>query len=156
MQIQELTIKRREGTGRQVAKRLRRAGAVPAVLYGGAKSEPVTVDPRAVLRIIHGHQGSTQLLTLKVEGESASRMAIIRAMQFDPVSENLLHVDLQEVTANRAITVRVAVHPVGEAGGGKGQQSILNNVIHQVGISCLAAPIPQRIDAPLTARMTCD
>src|SRR3989442_7847291 len=121
MQIQELTIKRREGTGRQVAKRLRRAGAVPAVLYGGAKSEPVTVDPRAVLRIIHGHQGSTQLLTLKVEGESASRMAIIRAMQFDPVSENLLHVDLQEVTANRAITVRVAVHPVGEAGGAEGE-----------------------------------
>src|SRR3989442_1737546 len=156
MQIQELTIKRREGTGRQVAKRLRRAGAVPAVLYGGAKSEPVTVDPRAVLRIIHGHQGSTQLLTLKVEGESALRMAIIRAMQFDPVSENLLHVDLQEVTANRAITVRVAVHPVGEAGGGKEQQGILNIVMHEVEISCLPTQIPERIDADVTAPMIGD
>src|SRR5439155_371931 len=111
---QELTITRREGTGKQLAKRLRRNGVVPAVLYGGAKPETVAVDPRAVLRIIHGHEGSTQLLTLKFEGDSGSRMAIIRDLQFDPVSESLLHVDLQEVTADRAITVRVAVHPVGE------------------------------------------
>jgi len=117
MQTQELTIKRREGTGKQVAKRLRRSGVVPAVLYGGAKPETVAVDPRAVLRIIHGHEGSTQLLTLKFEGDAGSRMAIIRDLQFDPVSESLLHVDLQEVTADRAITVRVAVHPVGEAAG---------------------------------------
>ena len=48
MQTQELTIKRREGTGKQVAKRLRRSGVVPAVLYGGAKLETVAVDPRAV------------------------------------------------------------------------------------------------------------
>jgi len=101
MQTQELTITRREGTGKQLAKRLRRNGVVPAVLYGGAKPETVTVDPRAVLRIIHGHEGSTQLLTLKFEGDSGSRMAIIRDLQFDPVSERLLHVDLQEVTADR-------------------------------------------------------
>ncbi|HEV8640094.1 MAG TPA: 50S ribosomal protein L25 [Methylomirabilota bacterium] len=156
MQIQELTIKRREGTGRQVAKRLRRAGAVPAVLYGGVKAESVTVDPRAVLRIIHGHQGSTQLLTLKIEGESAARMAIIRAMQFDPVSEDLLHVDLQEVTADRAITVRVAVHPVGEAAGVKEQQGILNTVMHEVEVSCLPTQIPERIDADVTALMIGD
>ena len=111
MQTQELTIKRREGTGKQVAKRLRRNGVVPAVLYGGAKPETVAVDPRAVLRIIHGHEGSTQLLTLKFEGDAGSRMAIIRDLQFDPVSENLLHVDLQEVTADRAISVRVADVP---------------------------------------------
>lgn len=156
MQIQELMIRRRDATGRQVAKRLRRAGLVPAVLYGGAKAEPVTVDPRAVLRIIHGHAGSTQLLTLKVEGDSASRMAIIRAMQFDPVSENLLHVDLQEVTADRAITVRVAVHPVGEAAGVKDQQGILNTVMHEVDISCLPTRIPERIDADVTALMIGD
>src|SRR5204863_9720197 len=156
MQTQELTITRREGTGKQLAKRLRRNGVVPAVLYGGTKPETVTVDPRAVLRIIHGHEGSTQLLTLKFEGDSGSRMAITRDLQFDPVSERLRHVDLQEVTADRAITVRVAVRPVGEAAGVREQKGILNVVLHELDISCLPARIPERIDADVTALMIGD
>ena len=153
MQMQELTIKRRVETGKQVAKRLRRAGVVPAVLYGGARPEAITIDPKAVLRIIHGHEGSTQLLTLTFEGGDGSRMAIIRDLQFDPVSERLLHVDLQEVTADRAITVRVAVRPVGEAAGVKDQKGILNLVLHELDVSCLPTLIPERIDADVTALM---
>ncbi len=153
MEMQQLTIKRREGTGKQLAKRLRRAGAVPAILYGGAKSELVTVDPKAVMKMIQGREGTTQLLTLAFEGEAAgpSRMAIIRALQFDPVSEDLVHVDLQEVSADRAITVRVAVHPVGEAAGVKEQKGILNIVLHELEVSCLPAAIPSRIDADVSA-----
>lgn len=156
MQMQELIVKRRDTTGKQVAKRLRRSGVVPAVVYGGAQPEAVSVDPRAVLRIIHGRQGSTQLLTLKVDGDGSTRMAIIRAMQFDPVSEDLLHVDLQEVRADRRITVRVAVHPVGEAAGVKEQKGILNIVRHELEVSCLPTQIPDRIDADVTALMIGD
>jgi large subunit ribosomal protein L25 len=156
MEMPELTIKRRQDTGKKVAKRLRRTGLAPAVLYGGAKPEAVTVDPRAVLRIIHGHEGSTQLLTLKFENEGGSRMAIIRDMQFDPVSEHILHVDLQEVTADRAITVRVAVHPVGEAAGVKEQKGILNTVLHELEISGLPTQIPERIDADVSQLMIGD
>jgi len=150
MKMQELTITRREGTGKSVVRKLRRAGVVPAILYGGTKPQTITVDPRAVLRIIHGHEGSTQLLTLKFDGDSASLMAIIRDMQFDPVSDALLHVDLQEVSADRAITVRVAVHPIGEAVGVKDTKGILNLVMHEVEVSCLPTNIPERIDADVT------
>ena len=153
MDMQELTIKRRAATGKQVAKRLRREGAVPAILYGGAHPEPIVVDPRSVLRMIHGREGTTQLLTLKVEGESGSRMAIIRDLQFDPVTESLVHVDLQEVAADRAITVRVAVHPVGEAAGVREQKGILNLALHEVEVSCLPGDIPQRIDADVSQLM---
>jgi len=158
MQMQELTIKRRTATGKQVAKRLRREGAVPAVLYGGARPEAVTVDPRAVLRMIHGREGTTQLLALRFDDEQAggTRMAIIRDLQFDPVSEQLLHVDLQEVSADRAITVRVAVHPVGEAVGVKDQKGILNLVLHELEVSCLPTAIPQRIAADVSALMIGD
>jgi large subunit ribosomal protein L25 len=158
MEMQELTIKRREATGKQVAKRLRREGVVPAILYGGAKAEPITVDPKAVLRMIHGREGTTQLLTLTFDGEKGggARMAIIRDLQFDPVTENLVHVDLQEVAADRAITVRVAVRPVGEALGVKDQKGILNLVLHELEISCLPTAIPQRIDADVTALMIGD
>ena len=156
MAMQELTVQGRGETGKQVAKRLRRAGVVPAVLYGGAKPESISVDPKAVLRIIHGHAGSTQLLNLTFEGGAGTRMAIIRALQFDPVSEQLLHVDLQEVTADRAITVRVAVHPVGEAAGVREQKGILNVVLHELDVSCLPTLIPERIDADVAALMIGD
>jgi large subunit ribosomal protein L25 len=150
--LQELTIKRRSGTGKQIAKRLRRGGEVPAILYGGAQTEPVVVDPKAVLRMIAGHGATTQLLTLKVDGDGGgSRLAIIRALQFDPVTERLLHVDLQEVSADKPITVRVAVHPVGEAVGVKDTKGILNLVLHEVTVSCLPTAIPERIDADVTA-----
>jgi large subunit ribosomal protein L25 len=153
MKMQELTIKRREGTGKSVVRKLRRAGVVPAILYGGTSPQAITVDPRAVLRIIHGHEGSTQLLSLKFDGDGdrASLMAIIRDMQFDPVSDALLHVDLQEVSADRAITVRVAVHPVGEAIGVKDTKGILSLVLHELEVSCLPTSIPERIDADVTA-----
>ena len=153
MEMQELTIKRREATGKGVARRLRRAGEVPAILYGGARPEAVTVDPKAVLKMIHGHEGTTQLLTLTIEGEQsgAGRMAIIRDLQFDPVSERLLHVDLQEVAADRAITVRVAVRPVGEPVGVRDQKGILNIVMHELEVSCLPTNIPQRIEADVSA-----
>lgn len=152
MEIQELTIKRREATGKQVAKRLRREGVVPAILYGGAAPQPILVDPRAVLKMIHGHERATQLVSLRFEGESdGKRMAIIRDLQYDPVDERLLHIDLQEVSADRAITVRVTVHPVGEAIGVKDTKGILNLVLHEVEVSGLPTNIPERIDADMTA-----
>lgn len=152
MERQELTVKRREGIGKQLAKRLRRAGAVPAILYGGVKPELVTVDPKVVLRMIHGHERSTQLLSLKFEGESgASRLAIIRDLQFDPVDERLMHVDLQEVSADRAITVRVAIHPVGEPAGVREQKGILSLALHELEVSCLPTQIPEHIEADVSA-----
>jgi large subunit ribosomal protein L25 len=158
MAMQELTIKRRTETGKEVAKRLRRAGAVPAVVYDGQKAETVTVDPKAVLRMIHGREGTTQLLTLKFDGEAGNgaRLAIIRELQFDPVTEQLLHVDLQEVSADRAITVHVTVRPVGEAAGVKEQKGILNLVLYELAISCLPTAIPERIDADVSALMIGD
>jgi large subunit ribosomal protein L25 len=151
MEQRSLTIQRRDGIGKSIAKRLRRTGKAPAILYGGAEPLPITVDPRDVLRIIHGHEGSTRLLTLRFDGDGESRMAIIRDLQFDPVSESLLHVDLQEVAMDRAITVDVAVHPVGEPIGVKDEHGILNLVLHELHVSCLPGAIPERIDADVSA-----
>src|SRR5438034_1498363 len=158
MAMQELTIKRRTATGKEVAKRLRREGVVPAVLYDGRKAETVTVDPKAVLRMIHGHEGTTQLLTLKFDGEAGNgaRLAIIRELQFDPVTEQLLHFDLQEVSVDRAITVQVTVRAVGEAAGVREQKGILNLVLHELTMSCLPTAIPERIEADVSALMIGD
>jgi large subunit ribosomal protein L25 len=152
MEMQELVIRRREGTGKGVARRVRAGGEVPAILYGGAAPMPITVDPKAILRMIHGHEGTTQLLTLKVEGGSdGERLAVIRELQFDPLSERLLHVDLQEVSADRPITVRVAIHVVGDAVGVREEKGILGLVLHELDVSCLPRNIPEHIAADVSA-----
>lgn len=152
MEMQELVIKRRDGRGKGVARRLRRAGAVPAILYGGPAPMSITVDPKSILRMIHGHEGTTQLLTLKVEGGSdGERLAVIRELQFDPLTEQLLHVDLQEVSADRPITVRVAIHVVGEAVGVREEKGILGLVLHELDVACLPRNIPEHIAADVAA-----
>ena len=150
MEKRELVIRHRQGVGKGNAKRLRRAGQVPAILYGGAAPVNVAVAPRDIYRLIHGHEGSTQLLSVAFEGTGDSRMAIIRALQYDPVSEDLIHVDLQEVAMDRAIQVSVAVHHVGEAVGVKETFGILEMILRDVQVSCLPANIPEMLEADVT------
>ena len=150
MEMRELTIRKREGIGKGPARRLRRAGQVPATLYGGASPVNVAVTPKDVLRLIHGHEGSTQLFRVTFEGTTDAKMAIIRDMQFDPVSESLIHVDLQEVAMDRAIQVSVAIHHVGESIGVKDASGILEMVLREVRVSCLPGNIPEFLEADVT------
>ncbi|MBI2544638.1 MAG: 50S ribosomal protein L25, partial [Candidatus Rokubacteria bacterium] len=152
MEFRELTIKKREGTGKEVAKRLRRQGLVPAVLYGAGAPQALIVDYRDVVRVIQGRESSTTLLNLKFEdGGGSARTAIIRDMQFDPVSEKVIHVDLQEVRMDKAITVGVPVFAMGEAEGVKEQGGILETILREVQVSCLPGLIPERITVDVAA-----
>jgi len=150
MELNELTIRKREAAGKGAARRLRRAGEVPAVLYGGAQPVNISVTPRDIYRLVHGHEGSTQLLKVSFADSSDSRMAIIRDLQYDPVSESLVHVDLQEVAMDRAIQVSVAVHHVGEAVGVKDTFGILEMILREVQVSCLPGNIPAVLEADVT------
>ena len=150
MEMVELSIEKREGTGKAAAGRLRRSGHVPGVLYGVNAPVSVAVSPRDLRRLIHGHEGSTRLLKVSFNGSGQSTMAIIRDMQFDPVSEALIHVDLQEVAMDRPIQVSVAVHHVGEAIGVKDSQGILEMILREVQVSCLPGNIPDVLEADVT------
>jgi len=150
MEMRELSIEKRNGIGKGDAKRLRRAGQIPAILYGGDSPVNVAVAPRDVFRLIHGREGSTQLLRVSFAGSGESKMAIIRDMQFDPVSEDLIHVDLQEVAMDRPLQVSVAVHHVGEAIGVKDTQGILEMILREVQVSCLPGNIPAVLEADVT------
>ena len=152
MEFRELTITRREATGKQAAKRFRREGLVPAVLYGGGAPETLTLNAREVLKVVHGREGSTTLLNLRFDaGGGTPRAAIIRDMQFDPVSERIIHVDLQEVAMDKPITVGVPVQAQGEAAGVKEQAGILELILREVQVSCLPALIPERILADVSS-----
>lgn len=150
MEIRELTVTPREGVGKSVARRLRRDGKAPGILYGGASPMSIAVDPREVFRILHGREGSTQLLRATFSGSSDSRMVILRDLQFDPVSEDLVHIDLQEVAMDKPIQVTVALRHIGEAVGVRDTQGILEMVLREVQVSCLPAAIPEDIKADVS------
>jgi large subunit ribosomal protein L25 len=151
MEIRELTVTPREGAGKSVARRLRRSGKTPGVLYGGPSPVNIAMDPREVFRIIHGHEGSTQLLRVTFAGSKDSRMVILRDLQLDPVSEDLVHVDLQEVAMDKPIQVTVALRHVGEPVGVRDTQGILEMVLREVQVSCLPANIPEDIKADVSS-----
>jgi large subunit ribosomal protein L25 len=150
MEIRELTVTPRESAGKSVARRLRRSGKTPGILYGGPIPVNIAVDPREVFRIIHGHEGSTQLLRVTFAGSKDSRMVILRDLQLDPVSEALVHVDLQEVNMDKPIQVTVALRHVGEPIGVRDTQGILEMVLREVQVSCLPANIPEDITADVS------
>jgi large subunit ribosomal protein L25 len=150
MEIRALTVEKREGTGKEVAKRLRRAGRVPAVLYGGTAPVNITVNPKDVFRLIHGHEGGTQLLQVSFGESTDKRMAIIRDMQFDPVSEDLVHVDLQEVAMDKPIQVTVPLRHEGEPIGVRETKGILEMILREVQVSCLPSQIPESFTADVS------
>ena len=150
MEIRALSIEKREGSGKEAAKRLRRAGRVPAVLYGGSAPVSITVNPKDIFRLIHGHEGGTQLVQVTFNGSSDKRMAIIRDMQLDPVSEDLVHVDLQEVAMDKPIQVTVPLRHVGDAVGVRETKGILEMILREVQVSCLPLNIPEVLEADVS------
>lgn len=152
MEIREMHVERRQGIGKGQAKRLRRSGVVPAILYG-ARTEPVplTIAPRELQRVLGAHTGGGVLVSLRFPDEQGeTRTAIIRDLQYDPVRETLLHVDLQAVSMDEEITVEVSIHVVGEAAGVKEQSGILALIQRTVEVSCLPALIPERLDVDVS------
>ncbi|MGB6876004.1 MAG: 50S ribosomal protein L25 [Candidatus Acidiferrales bacterium] len=133
----------REERGKHAARRTRRAGQVPAVLYGG-KLEPVamTVNARQIARILRSETGHNTIFTVQVSGHKDER-AMLKDWQVDPVSGALLHADLLRIAMDVRMRVKVPVHTFGEPEGVKLQGGIFETVTREVEVECLPADIPE-------------
>lgn len=132
----------RPGRGKNRARELRRAGQVPAVVYGGAaESLGLSVDPRVVEKILHSEAGHNAVFTLQIKGHGQTP-AMIRDWQFDPVKGSLLHVDFLRIALDERLKVKVPVHIQGEPVGVKQQGGILELVQREVEVECLPGDIP--------------
>jgi large subunit ribosomal protein L25 len=152
-----LDVAKRDGRGKNEARRLRVGGRIPAVMYGARKKGkapegvPVAVDPKEVLRILHSESGANTLITLKLDG-GASR-AMVKDYQLDPVTRQLLHADFYQLAMDRAITVTVPIVIKGEAKGVKLDGGMLDFITREVQVECLPTDIPERIDVDVTELM---
>ena len=148
---------RRDTFGRNNAGRLRRGGRIPAVLYGGPtrEGEPVAVDPKALMQILHSDSGVNTLIALKLEGAGDARV-LVKEYQLDPVSHRLLHADFFRVAMDKVLRVTVPVHLTGEAKGVKAQGGVVEFVNRDVAIECLPADIPEHLTVDVTELMLND
>ena len=126
------------------ARRVRREGKVPAVVYGAGKDAvPVSVDPRQVSRILHSETGHNTVFDLAVDGERTKVMIV--DWQYEPIKGSLLHIDLKRIAMDKKLTVKVPIELVGEPAGVKQQGGILEQISREVEVECLPGDIPNEI-----------
>ena len=148
---------KREGRGKNEANRLRAAGQIPAVVYGSKKEGKtpegvaLSVDPKAMLRILHSDSGANTLINLRVDGSEARVM--IKEYQLDPITHQLLHADFYALAMDKAITVTVPIVLKGESRGVKQQGGIVDFVTRDIEVLCLPTDIPGHIDVDVTELM---
>ncbi len=149
-EIVELPASERERAGKGPARAARRAGQVPGVIYG-AKKDPVmiAVENRQLNKLLHSGGFFSTLFDVKV-GAKAERV-LPRDVQFDPVTDQPVHVDFLRVSAATAVTVQVPVNFLNEEEcQGLVEGGVLNVVRYEIELSCRADAIPQQIDIDLT------
>jgi len=135
----------RADRGKNAARRLRRRGLVPGIVYGGkGENLAVAVDPKALQRVLRSEAGRNAILKLSI-ADHGSTNAILKNLQVDPVKESFLHADFYRIAMDVAIRVTVPIHVVGEARGVKVDAGILELVIREIEVECLPGDIPERI-----------
>lgn len=146
----ELKARLRQETGKGFAKRIRRDGNVPGILYGeGNAPVKIEIGFKDFYHVTHTRAGSNVILDLEIEGvDRGECKAIIREIQYHPVRRNVLHVDLQEISMTKKVHVSIPVEIVGESVGVKTKGGVLELLHREVEVRCLPADIPEsmRID----------
>ncbi len=142
-----LEVVRRESAGKEVAKKLRRSGQVPAVVYGGHR-EPVaiTVDRKSIAELIQkSEHGVRSIFLLKMTGTDQQRHAMIKDIQIDPISRKMIHIDFVRVMMDETVRVNVPVHLSGISRGVK-EGGVLDWQIRELHVECLPGAIPDAIE----------
>jgi large subunit ribosomal protein L25 len=135
---------KREGLGSNAARRLRAQGFVPAVLYGEAmETTALVLSKKDIVQILRLESGENTIFKVAADGETADVM--IKELQIDPASDELLHVDLIRISMDKPIRVTVPIVHRGEPVGVKTEGGFVDFVTREVEVECLPRDIPESI-----------
>jgi large subunit ribosomal protein L25 len=142
----KLQVRERERRGSADARRLRRAGYIPGVLYGnGKKPHAIFVPERELRRVLTGSGGLHAILDVVLEGQKTTHASILKDYQQDPLRGHISHFDLHEVRLDQPIQALVNVQLVGEPAGAK-EGGVLSQVQREINVEALPMEIPEHID----------
>src|ERR671924_1287412 len=142
----KLQVTERERRGSADARRLRREGFIPGVLYGnGNASHAICIPERDLRRVLTGAGGLHAILDVVLEGKNTTHASILKDYQQDPIRGHISHVDLQEVRLDQPIQASVTVQLVGEPVGAK-EGGVLSQVQREINVEALPMEVPEHID----------
>jgi len=138
----------RETTGKGDARRMRRAGLLPGIIYGGGKPDvPLTINANAIGKLLNEEAFYTSMLEVKVKGKRGKNTVLLKDVQWDPLMDTAMHLDFMRVSSADSVTVEVPVVAInfekcpGDVAGG-----LLDVIRHVLEITCRADSIPDTIE----------
>ena len=152
MKTIELNVAVRHKTGKEVARKLRRQGLIPAIIYGpGSEPVPLAVKGNELKRVLYRYRGEQLLfnLTLEDNGSTVKKMALVKELQYHPVTDEILHVDFYEISMEREVEVEVPIELVGKAKGVE-LGGHLQQLLHTMTVACLPGAIPDKIEVDVS------
>ena len=142
----KLEVAPRQESGTSAARRLRREGKIPGVLYGrGNPPRPICVAERELRRVLTGAGGLHAILDVALEGQSTTHASILKDYQQDPLRGKIVHFDLQEVRLDQPIHAAVSVHLMGEPVGSR-EGGVLSQVSREINVEALPMEIPEHLE----------
>jgi len=158
----------REGRGRANTKDLKESGFLPAVVYSNGKEAiSIKISRGALLKLIHQYHFETTIVNLKIKDDklendglasnsqshkkAKGRPCLVKEIQYGPVSEDIIHVDFNEISLTQAIKINVPIEIKGEAVGVKQEGGSLENLLWEIEVECLPTSIPKNIEVDITA-----
>jgi large subunit ribosomal protein L25 len=143
-----IEVQPRGKTGTNSNRRLRRAGQIPAIVYGSGKDTvPIHVDRKRLTDQLRKSGGDNAIFLLKLADTGQERHAMIRDMQLDPITREIIHLDFMRVLMTEKVRVQVAVELTGTAHGVKVEGGMLDFSHREVHVECLPGDIPKVIVA---------
>lgn len=151
MATAQFSASTRTATGKGVARKLRAAGKVPAVIYGhGRDPQALELDAHAFQLLLEKVPYTSTVIELDIKGAKMAR-TLIREIQRHPFKKQIVHVDFQELVAGETVTVKVPVHLVGTPEGVRVGGGLLDHILHEIEISVDPSNIPARYDVDVSA-----
>lgn len=143
-----LKAKARSETGKGPARRARRQGRVPAILYGAAvDATPLEVQTKDVLAALHTEAGHNVLISLQLDGDK--HLTMLREIQRDPIRGDLIHVDFVNVARDVLITATVPIHVVGDSRGVK-EGGAVEHHLWELTVEALPTEVPPHIEVDIS------
>ena len=146
-----LKAQARSARGKNVNRRLRTTGKIPAVVYGpGRQPVAISIDPDDVMNLLHSEAGRNTIVGMSVDGAEQNN-AMLKDYQLDPVQGNLIHADFLEIAMDRILQLEVSIDLVGEAEGVKIGGGIMDFVTRSIEVECMPSDIPESIKVDVSA-----
>jgi large subunit ribosomal protein L25 len=145
----KIKAEKREVFGKNASRRLRKEGMVPVILYGSNEvNVPLTLEKEALFKILRSETGENTVF--EVSFNSETRNVMIKDLQQDPVSDEILHADLIQIAMDKVIRVSVPVVTVGDAVGVKTEGGFVDFITREIEVECLPQDIPEHIEIDIS------